>query len=71
MFSDGNKISMMRVVTFICVVCAAMVAVLSIILNRDLSGTATLVSSLLIPAFGGKAFQSYAEKKHDSIAKDI
>lgn len=60
-FRDDSHTSMMRVCQFICVLTAAIVAVICVSLGRDLSTAAVLVGALLVPAFGGKAIQAFSE----------
>jgi len=60
-FRDDTHMSMMRVCQFMCVLTAAIVALVCVILGRELSTAAVLVGALLVPAFGGKAIQAFSE----------
>ena len=65
-FRTDTKVSMMRICQFICVLAAVIVAITSMAIDRDLTSTAVLVSSLLGFAFTGKAQQSFAEGRADA-----
>ena len=57
----------------LCVVASIAIAILSVVLNRDLGGAAALVGSLLGPSFVGKAAQSFSESKQeksDEVTKE-
>lgn len=84
-FRSDSTLSSMRLNAFIVTVTACIVAlgavggaVVGVILDRDLAliggiigGCAGLVGALLVPAFGGKAFQSFAEKKPDDSGEGV
>lgn len=75
--SAGHQQSAMRLMAFLCVVTACISAigavsgfVVGVILGRDMTmlgaaigGIAGIIGALLVPAFGGKAAQSFAELK--------
>lgn len=61
--TGGN--SSMRIALLICVVSTPIIAILALILNRDLMGTGAVIGAILIPAFGGKALQTREELKHE------
>jgi hypothetical protein len=61
-FSDGGDVSMMRLMSFLCVISAVVISLVGIYRGSDLSGVAILVGSFLVPAFGGKSAQAYIEK---------
>jgi hypothetical protein len=62
-FSTSNRKSILRVGFIICVITANAVAVLAVLLNRDLYGAGALVGGLLLTAFGGKFGQKFAESE--------
>lgn len=65
-FRADTKVSIMRIIAFMCVLSALVIAILIVVLDRDLAGGAALVGAILTPAFIGKAMQSYAEGKDDT-----
>lgn len=60
-FLDNTHTSMMRICQFICVVASVIIAILCVVLGRDLGSSAALVGAILGPAFIGKAVQSFSE----------
>lgn len=61
-FKDTGDLSMTRLMSFLSLIVASLIAVYGIIKGSDLSALAVLVGSFLLPAFGGKVMGSYAEK---------
>lgn len=62
LFSESGGVSMMRVMSIICVIAAVAIAIIG--LNRipvDYSGLSLLCSSFLAGAFGGKLAQKKTE----------
>lgn len=62
LLSEKSELSMMRALALICVVCAVIIAICGMLLNKDLAQVAMLVGAFLGPAFLGKAVQSFSEK---------
>jgi uncharacterized membrane protein len=60
-FSSTTNASTMRIAMFLCVVASVISAIMALIMGRDLIGTAAIITAFLIPAFGGKAVQAFAE----------
>ncbi len=58
------KKSIMRVMGIICIIVGASIGLLAVILNRDLTAAGMLAASFLVPAFGGKAIQSFSENRN-------
>jgi hypothetical protein len=48
--------------SFICVIAASVIGLVSLWQNKDLSSVAILVGAFLVPAFGGKVAQKAFEK---------
>ncbi len=67
-FKETGSLSMMRLMSFTCVLAAVSIAVVGIYKGSDLGSLGVLVSSFLIPAFTGKAAQSFTEKSN--VEKD-
>lgn len=63
LFSDSPEASMMRLCQFMCTVVACTVAILTVVLGKDLYAGAALVSVLIAFSTGGKAIQKFAEIK--------
>lgn len=61
-FRADTKLSIMRILSFMCVIVALVVAILIVALDRDLAAGAAMVTAILTPAFLGKAVQTFAEK---------
>jgi hypothetical protein len=76
-FREDTHTSMMRVCVFICVVIAGFIGLMAplivmyalatgaglLMIAGILAGLAGVITALLVPAFGGKAIQSYSENK--------
>jgi len=60
--TDGNK-STIRLIFFIDIIACIIIAILALLLDKDLSATALLIGALLLPVAGGKAVQSFSEKE--------
>ena len=61
LISEGGAVSAMRFMSITTVISACLVALYAAYAGRDLIGSAALVTSLLVPAFGGKALQKGSE----------
>ena len=61
-FSGSDLASMTRLCMFLLTLCSIAVAIIAVIMGRDLASCAALVGAILTPAFIGKAAQSFAEK---------
>jgi hypothetical protein len=59
----------MRVMAFISLITACVIAIWGLIDNRDLSAVAVLCTTFLASAFGGKALQSFGENKDNGAPK--
>lgn len=62
LLSNKSELSMMRALALICVACAVVIAIIGMLLDKDLAQVAMLVGAFLGPAFLGKATQAFAEK---------
>ena len=60
-FKETGSLSMMRLMGFMCVLAAVIIAIVGIYRGSDLSALGILISSFLVPAFTGKVFQSKYE----------
>jgi len=60
MFSNSENVSMMRICLLLCVLCVIAISVTCVVLDRDLTKCAWLATSILTPAFIGKAAQSFS-----------
>jgi len=60
--TDSN-ISSLRIVLLFSIFSSVIIAILSIILDRDLTGTAAVIGAILLPVAGAKAYQSKQENK--------
>jgi len=58
---DGSDVSMTRLMSFMCVISAMLVAVAGIYKGSNLSDVAILVGSFLVPSFGAKIMQKKSE----------
>lgn len=63
MFSETGNISMIRVLSFICVTTAAVIAFHAISVGSDLSATSVLCGVFLGAGIGGKVAQKVSELK--------
>lgn len=61
-FSNGGDVSMMRLMSFLCVLSAIAIAIIALYKGSDLAQTSILVGSFIVPAFTGKVSQNYIEK---------
>ena len=61
-FSEDPHKSLMRVGFFICIVSGCVIGLLSVILDRDLTGAGILVGAIIGCAMGGKAVQKKYER---------
>ena len=59
--TDSN-ISSMRIVLLFSIISSVAIAILALILNRDLTGTAMIIGAILLPIAGAKAYQSKNEQ---------
>jgi hypothetical protein len=66
-FGDGGDVSMMRLMSFICVVAATVIGVAGLYRGSNLSELAVLVGSFLVPAFTGKAAQTFSNKEKPTV----
>lgn len=62
-FSENSEYSMMRLLSFLCVVMAAGIAIHAISSKSDLSETAVLCGVFLTAGIGGKVIQKVSEAK--------
>lgn len=62
LLSESSTVSMVRLMSLICILCATGIACYGIACNRDLFGLAALVSAFVVPAFGGKVAQKFMER---------
>ena len=73
LISENPEISSMRIalliITITACTCALGLGIWAIFLGRDLFGVAAIVSALLVPALGGKAWQKKYEPK-PTVKKD-
>ena len=60
--TDSN-ISSMRMGFMGCLIVSWIVAILGLLLGRDPLGIAGIISALLVPAMGAKAYQARGENK--------
>ena len=64
LFSDSRYVSMMRLLSFICVVTASIIAFHAITVGSDLSAAAVLCSVFLGAGMTGKVVQKISEVKN-------
>lgn len=64
--SNGNT-SSMRIMALLCVITSCLIAILGIVLNRELGGIAAVIGALLMPAFAGKWLQAKEELRHEEV----
>lgn len=62
-FSEVGDQSMMRLLSFMCVITACLVAFYAVASSKDLSATALLIAPLLTAGIGGKVIQKNSEVK--------
>ena len=62
-FKVGTKLSMMRLLSFICVICACVIALAGIIKGLDLNQLAFICGIFLGTGIGGKYMQTKTEGK--------
>lgn len=65
LFSENAKVSMVRLLSLICVLTASGIAIYGIYIGRDLMGLSALCTVFLTTAFGGKVIQKNFERKED------
>ena len=65
LLGEGGEISAMRFMSISATLTACSIAAYAVYADKDLINTAALVTSLLMPAFGGKALQKISEGKKD------
>lgn len=62
LFSENlGDVSMMRLMSLICVIASVIIAITGLYWNRDLMGITTLCLAFLTTAFGGKIWQKKIE----------
>ena len=59
----NSNTSSMRIALLFGILSCVAIAILAIILDRDLPGTAMIIGAILVPLGGAKAYQSKQEKK--------
>jgi hypothetical protein len=64
-FSEDPNRSLMRIGFFLCVVSGCIIGLLSVILDRDLTGAGVLCGAIIGTAMGGKAIQKKYEHPCD------
>lgn len=62
LFSESNKLSLMRVMSGFSLVVGTIIALIGIITKQNLTGVAELAGMFVISAFGGKVAQKAVEK---------
>lgn len=62
LLSENSQVSMMRLLCLVCIFTASSIAIVCLFTSKPLADVAILVSSFLVPAFGGKVGQKYFEK---------
>ena len=70
LFSDNGSVSMMRVLSLICVLTAAGIAIHAITVGADLNATSILCSTFLGAGFAGKVIQKSMEAKSGNGKQD-
>jgi len=71
MLSDQSDVSSMRVMSFICVFVAGVIGILALFReDASLADAAMLVAAFLLPAFGGKVGQKFAENNQPKVDGD-
>lgn len=63
LLSERSDVSMMRLLSLICVLTASGIAIRAVVMDRDLSAAAVLCSVFLGAGIGGKAIQKVSEIK--------
>lgn len=63
LFSDSSGLSMMRLLSLICVLTACIIAIYGIIKGHDLNAVAMLCGAFLAAGISGKVVQKFGEKK--------
>lgn len=62
MFSESGNVSMIRVLSFVCVMTACGIAIAAVSLNRDINAISVLCGTFLGIGIGGKVMQKGKEK---------
>ncbi len=65
LFKDNSSVSMMRMLSLICVLTASMIAFYSVYAGKDLNAVSILVGVFLGSGIGGKVAQKISEVKVD------
>lgn len=65
MFSSKGNMSSMRIMAFMALCSAIVIAFIGLHKNVDLTQLGVLVGSFLVPAFTGKGLQSFAERRDE------
>jgi hypothetical protein len=65
LFSDSGTVSMVRVLSLLCVLAATGIGLKVATVNGNMSDAAILVSAFLVPAFGGKVWQKSVENEKE------
>jgi hypothetical protein len=65
LFSDSGTVSMVRVLSLLCVLAATGIGLKVAAVNGNMSDAAILVSAFLVPAFGGKVWQKSVENEKE------
>lgn len=65
LLSESGDISMMRLLSLICVITACIIALHSVIKGSDLNAAAVLCGVFLGVGIGGKALQKISESKSE------
>lgn len=66
LFNETGTVSMMRMLSLICVLTASAIALYCIYMNRDMNAASILCGIFLGAAFTGKAVQKISEVKERS-----
>ena len=69
LFSVKGNISSTRVLTFLSLLLAFLLAVYGLYTNKDLAALSMLCGTFLVPAFGSKSFNKIHEVKENSNDK--
>lgn len=63
LLTEKSKVSMLRFLSLICIICSCIIACYGVVVGRDLIGLAGLCTAFIAPAFAGKVAQKYMENK--------
>lgn len=62
LFSESSDVSMVRFLSFVCVIAACIVAIYSVLKGADLNAASILCGTFLAAGLGSKVVQKFAEK---------